>query len=276
MTSTRSADPVHTLFPEAQCLGSTAWSVALQNGHHHQTRVVFRDGLVILTAPLEGARRSARQLAQINPSLPSGCRILCSVNGVWLATELAKDRVLPSALTRAVHLFQQGLDVVCGAVGTVSADNKPRPEWLTEGLDANSDWQLTEAPDGTMTARLPHKKGSLPLTVSVTGTVVQVLGSGNHPSSVREAVAEVLLRATAKVRFVRACAEESSDGRWTAWLDVPPLICSIDDALTALALVCRDCGAEAGALGDPALASLYCEISSVWRAFGPPTLEERR
>jgi hypothetical protein len=194
---------------------------------------------------------------------------------MWLATEMAKDSVLSSAFTHAVNLFQQGLDVVCGSVGTVSADKKPRLECLTEGLDANSDWQLTQGPDGTMTARLSHKKGSFPVTVSATGSSVQVLGSGDHPPAVREAVAEVLLRATAKVRFVRACAEESSDGRWAAWLDVP-LICDIDDALTALALVCRDCGAEAGALGDPALASLYCKISSVWRAFGPPTLEERR
>jgi hypothetical protein len=200
--------------------------------------------------------------------------MLCSVNGAWLATEMAKEGDVPSALSRAVQLFQHGLDILCGAVGTVSADNKPRPESLTDGLDAN--WQLTEGPDGTMTAILPHKKGSFPVAVSATGSTVQVLGPGDYPPAVREAVAEVLLRATAKVRFVRACAEEASDGRWTAWLDVPPLICSIDDALTALVLVCRDCGAEAGALGDPALASLYCEISSVWRAFGPPTLGERR
>jgi len=274
MTSTRSADAVRTLFPGAQCLGSAAWSVALQNGHHHQTRLVLRDGLVILTAPLDEIHRSASQLAQINPFLPSGCRMLCSVNGAWLATEMAKEGDVPSALSRAVQLFQHGLDILCGAVGTVSADNKPRPESLTDGLDAN--WQLTEGPDGTMTAILPHKKGSFPVAVSATGSTVQVLGPGDYPPAVREAVAEVLLRATAKVRFVRACAEEASDGRWTAWLDVPPLICSIDDALTALVLVCRDCGAEAGALGDPALASLYCEISSVWRAFGPPTLGERR
>ena len=276
MTYSCSADPVRALFPEARCLGSTAWSLPLQNGHRHQTSVVLRDSIFVLTTPLQNILLSASQLAQINAYLPAACRTVCSLKGISLVAEVVCGRSSEAEIRRAVGWFEQGLDLIYGAsVLNPDADGSHHLV-VRHAEEASSDWQLTEGPNGIMVGKLPHKKGSLPVTVSASTGSVQILDLADHPVAVREAVAEVLLRSSSRVKFVRVCATESVDGKWAIWMEVPLNNCSTDEALAALALMCRDCGAEVGALTDRAVAGLYCRISSIWRDRGIVISNEER
>jgi hypothetical protein len=271
------ADPVvRNLLAGARTLDTAAWTVALQNGRRHFAQIAIHDGVLTLGTCPRQEDQSPSHLTEINCGLPAGCRVVWLPEGVRLAAEMASADSVQPALAPTLRSFQQALEVLCGAPGVSHHEGSEETAVMAGIAEAASDWQLAERPDGTKLARLPQKKGYLKATVSDSGIIVPILTADEYPQAVRDAVAEVLLRAASKVRFVRACGQADSGGKWTARLEVPAAVCTADDALTALALVCRDCGAEALALANPELAAVYCDFSSYCRAGKRPTLEEGR
>jgi len=249
---------IRELFQATRPLGSAAWTAELRNGRVHDVQVAIRAGVTEIATTPRKLGRSPSELAFINAALPPGCRVVCTCDGTQLVAEAAIGAMPAAALERAVLGFQEALDILGGAATTRMA----ALPWCEDSASADG-WQLEERPDGSRETKLPHKRGALAVRVSEAGSTVLVAKPAAFEIEVREAVSEVLLRATAKVRFVRACARPEGE-TWSAWIEVPDGVCILDEALTALALVCRDCGTETAALTDPGLAAAYRKVSSVF------------
>ena len=246
---------VRSVFHDAHPLGSAAWAASVRNGQPHEVRVVIRGGATEIVAAPDVAGRSPAELTAVNAQLPRGCRLMCGLSGVRLVAEAAETSV--SALERVSAAFESALDVLAGAEVAV-------PPALAVPFDEDpAQWTLEPRSDGARELRLSYPGGHWTVSVAGGACAVVVAKPGGYEFDVCEALSEFLLRATATVRFVRACSCWS-EGAWSAWLEVSREACALNEALTALALVCRDGGAATAALTDPGLAAIYRSASSVF------------
>ena len=265
MVESEIALAIQQVLPGAKSAGTSASSFALQNGRRHLTRISSSaDFLTLTTGPLS-IDKSSSELAAINARLHSESRVVFSLDGAFLITELAKTDQGLESLHSALHQFEQGLAVLSGEMSGITVDSREAGPAALEATEPSASWNVIAGPEGTKVVQVHDKQGSLRAVVETAGTTVQILEPGTHEEETREAVSELLLRSTGQVRFAKACAGSDPEGRWSAWVEASPRIC-IDDVLTALAIVCRECGAEARALTDVRLARTYCNFSSAWRA----------
>ncbi len=256
---------IQQVLPGAKSAGTSAWSFALQNGRRHMTRISSTHDLLTLTTGPLPIDHAASELAAINARLHPESRVVFSPEGAFLVTELAQTDPGLESLHLALQRFEQGLAVLSGEASTFIVDSRSAVPAGLEATEPSASWNAVPGPEGTKVVQLHDKQGSLKAVMDSAGTTVQILGRGTYEEETREAVSELLLRSTAKVRLAKACAGSDPEGRWSAWLQAPPRIC-IDDVLTALAIVCQDCGAEARALTDVKLARMYRNFSSARRA----------
>ena len=70
------ASQIHRLFPAATPLGRASWSVTLQNGRSHLTRVFLEDDNVVLTTGPIAMHGSPQSVVAMNASLPAASRIV--------------------------------------------------------------------------------------------------------------------------------------------------------------------------------------------------------
>jgi hypothetical protein len=254
---------LRALFPDAVATGASAWSVALRNGHRHDVRVECgAGGRVGLSTPLPLDAYTPNHLAQLNPGLPRGSRIVCANGAPRLIAELAPGAALPSALTRGLDHFQRSLDILSGV--SAAGPEDAAPTLAVGSSEWEDDWDAEVEPNGEASVKLPHRSLALTARVSPQGCCVGLFGPVAAAPAVRDAVAELLLRVSSQVNFVRVCASLDGAMLWSARLDVPSGLCSTGEALAALALVCRQSAAEVRALGDEQLAGRYRAFSSIW------------
>jgi hypothetical protein len=266
------ASELNRLFPDATPRGRASWSVALQNGRSHLSRVSLEDDILSLTTAPLAIHGSPQSVAAMNASLPAASRIVCAVDGLRLRTEwsLPADAPIGKICESAVYDFQAGLDLFCGA---------PVPQPITSSIPAfekhpSPHWNARENGDGTWSVPLPDHRAVLRASESF--VKVDIIPGSEPPDEVRSAVAEYLLRGTFPLRFVKACASPDSAAQWAAWIQASPAVCGMDEALTSVAVAYRECAPSARALSEPWLAQRFREIGSIWRARLAPIPKERR
>jgi hypothetical protein len=270
------ASHVKRLFDNVAAVSRSSWSVALQNGRSHSSRVsIENDVLVLTTDPLYLDVSPERVLA-INASLPASTRIVCRLDGLRIQTELAlsghdANGIDGKICEAAVHDFRCSLDVLGGAS---FRDTAAQSMCAIDIQDPAPDWNARENGDGSWT--VPLAETHAVLLVSASLAKVGAVAPGEYPQEVRCAVAEYLLRVTSQIRFVKACATEDSDTNWTAWLQAAPCVCGIDDAIAAVALAYRETARELRVLTELRIAQRFREIGSIWRAAPAPISKERR
>jgi hypothetical protein len=251
------------LFPGATPRGRASWSVALQNGRSHLSRVSLEDDVVILTTGPLGIHGSPQSVVAMNATLPAASRIVCATDGLQLRAEwaLPPDAMISKVWEAVLCDFQAGLDILGGA-------SIPQPVTLPtyafEREDPAPHWNVRPNGDGTWSVPLPHEKAALHASASL--VTARILAQFEYPEEVRAAVAELLLRGTSYLRFVKACATPDSATQWSAWIQASPAVCGTDKALTGVALAYGECASAARALSEVRLARRFREVGSTWRA----------
>jgi hypothetical protein len=89
---------------------------------------------------------------------------------------------------------------------------------------------------------------------------VEMLPPGGYPAAVREAVATLLLRLAADVRFVRAAGEPNGAARLEVRFSAAPTPAELQAAVAALALAGR-CAEEMDVLTREDAAAMYLAVS---------------
>ena len=253
---------VQKLFPGATQHGRACWSAALQNGRSHWSRVYFEDDTAVLTTGPLDIPGSPQRILAWNAVLPAASRIVCNEDGLQLRTEwvLSPDATAGDIWETARRDFQAGLDLLGG-------ESVPPPAELPAGNFESQEpaprWNARANGDGTWSVPLPHAQAALQASAAL--VKAETIAGDEHADEVRAAVAEVLLRGTSYLRFVKACATPDGEGRWAAWIQASPAVCGMDAALAAVALAHRECAAAARALSEVRLALRFREVCSAWR-----------
>ena len=255
------ASQIHRLFPAATPLGRASWSITLQNGRSHLTRVFLEDDNVVLTTGPIAMHGSPQSVVAMNASLPAASRIVCAADGLQLRTEwaLGPDETVNKLWEAALNDFQVGLDVIGGA-SIPQFVTLPTCTFETQGPQQH--WNARAIGDGTWRVPLPHEQTALRASASF--VTAEMIPEHEYPAEVRAAVAELLLRGTSHVRFVKACAKADSAEKWAAWIQAPVAVCGMEEALTSVALSYRECAPAIRALSEVQPARRFREVSSAW------------
>jgi hypothetical protein len=246
----------------------------MQNGRAHQSQVSIDDNLLVVTTGPLAINGSPQSLAAINASVPAATRIVCASGGLELRTEcvLRADIGISQIWQSLLGDCQHGLDILGG-------ESVPQPTAIATPHNFDEEepalhWNARAEGDGNWIVPLAHEKALLHASASIVRT--EIIAQQEWPDQVRFAVSEYLLRATSQLRFVKACATPHSSSQWSAWIQASPAACGMEEALTCVALACRECGAAVRALSELRIAQLFREISSIWRDGLAPISRERR
>jgi len=236
-----------------------AWSCSVSNGSLHHVGVrLDGDALELVAGPL--AKPSAWRLLLANSGLRPPARLVISpLDEVLLRSEVLLDGAALDSriLDSAIRSLREGLDAAEDASSPAWARAEP---WdVAQGLtDAGLAGRLLA--DGRFRVD-PAGAGLRGLMIGPEPAArVEMLAPGEYPAAVREAVATLLLRTTASVRFVRAAAEESGAARLEVVFPAAPAAEELQMAVAALALAGR-CAEEIAVLTCEDVAALYLAIS---------------
>lgn len=274
------ASQVQRGFPQATAQGRACWSVAMQNGRSHNSRVSLEDDILVLTTGPLAINGSPQSVMAMNPSLGAASRIVCATDGLQFRTEwavsadgmLRREAMISQIWEASLCDFQRGLDVLSGAP---IPQPVAFPTQSREEQEPAPHWNARAEGEGAWMVPLPHEKVSL--RASALLVKVDAITQGEWPDEVRSAISEYLLRATSQLRFVKACATSDSNAQWSAWIEASPVACGMEEALICVALAYREFGAAVRALSEVRLAQRFHEIGSVWRAgLAPISKQERR
>jgi hypothetical protein len=122
--------------------------------------------------------------------------------------------------------------------------------------DINSGRVELETGDDFRQALVERRKGKI-------RTWVELARAESFEGECRHALAVLLLRSAAAVRFARAATRKESDGLAAGFevlLDAQPSPTDLNHALASLSVACRVCAREAAELEDPELASSYLHL----------------
>lgn len=264
--------------------GPAGWTLELQNGKAIPMRArLAGHWLTLATTPeLEPADEPSWRLLELNGSLPAGCRFILDANG---QPELRADLHLGEVATDETWVPDacNALQDSCASLGWHGVSPvRPSVPGSDLGPCTGEPWAQSLAEAGWALKELqghvigldfeargsPHQVRIARTPVGVCFTV-EITRPGPLGPVAREALATMLLTATAALRVVRASAGQDERGdaaRFEVLLRADPSDALAELAVGGLVLATQRSGQEARALVHAALASQYLATISQGRA----------
>ena len=202
-------------------------------------------------------------MLRVAPPDPDSTRIVLLAGGLELRTEVAwnEEEDREGQGLRAKQQFE--------AVRRGLAWSELAARRIAGSDDAiDPAWQAHQTASGSWTVSLSGRQASFTAEWNGETARVAILDSRRLDGDCSAAAAEALLRTTAAVRQVRACARVES-GSWRVWVEAHQG--DGDQALSALQWVLKECGCEVQALACSAalahiLSCMFPAIRRRWHA----------
>jgi hypothetical protein len=246
----REAHAITRIFADAVPLGTKEWAIYGADC----CRVSTGRSLLLIRGPV--AFDLPEEVLVRNAALPDATRIVLLPSGFELRSEVVwnEDEDRETQVLRARQQFE--------AARHGLAWNEMARRRIGESDTAiDPVWQGRQAAPGPWMVSLPGRQGSFTAEWNGEAAQVNILDSRRLEGDCSAAVAEVLLRTTAAIQQVRACARPDS-GSWTVWMETHEM--EGDQALSSLHWVVKECGCEVQALASSSsLALRYREICSM-------------
>ena len=256
------------------------WRVALANGRPFEVLAAVDPvgEWLQLDAPASGGQdaRHAWNALVVNGRLAGVAKLALAPGGLRLRAEIPLDRrdVLAARVARACRGFKDALSLLGGGPDVVARTDTGPGVPAADGLAAacrEAGWSVSERANGRVAVNLEcgrrfHQALLRPRGAGGVLVAAELVRAAALPSAARGALAALLLAATARLRLVRAAAEEE-DGQVWARLEVAfettPEASDLNHALSALAAGCSLAGDEARVLQHERLAARYLALRNL-------------
>ena len=259
--------------------GGARWRLALANGRPFEVSagVDAVGEWLHLDAPT-GAGRDPRRLwaaLVVNGRLGGAAKIALTADGLRLRAEMPLDRrdVLAARVASTCCGFKDALSAlddgpdVAARAGLGGAPGLPAASDLAAAC-REAGWSVSERANGRVAVNLEcARRFHLALVgPQASGGVLvaaELVRAATLSAAARAALATLLLATTARVRLVRAAADEEGGHVWARLevaFDTKPEAGDLDHALSALAAGCSLAGDEARVLENDAVAARYLAL----------------
>ncbi|MGP8251890.1 MAG: hypothetical protein ACLQHF_07630 [Terracidiphilus sp.] len=261
---------------EVEPMGPWNWQCAVQNTARLPLSVTYADGFLHLAAGAGVSPIAARMLERAvrsNCALGGGVKI--AADGAGRAFKLCADLVVLNELELLTRLewafegFHEGLQ----AMRKLAASQDEIPSRSAHALAFNlpelldtASWECAERGDGTYAVKLDAEsapRARVSMSGGGTSLSVEVVRAQSAAAATPRALSLFLLAASGSLRFVRACAAESGDGKvfdLEVTLPATPATEELNHGLKALSLAYRLCAREANLLLDESAACCYLAV----------------
>lgn len=260
--------------------GYAQWALELTNGRAHRATARLVGDWFMVDLPLGGSRAPSpkRQwrMVTINAAIDGAAKFTLAPDGRRAALRaeipLAGGLTGQRRIAPTCRALEAALDALASEAGdevrpaaTESADSNDSAERLG-ALCRESGWTFEQTTRGRVTVQLETRTGPYHavLTARPDGGVDMGVDVGSADGACRNALATVLLKASAMIRMVRAAVHQTPQRtcvRFEVSLPGETTAAEISEALSALSVACESCGREVRAVQNEEIAQAYLSLS---------------